>query len=554
MIGTKHKALPKTLVILGLAGAVGFFALTSPWAWSAIRGLPEPPVDLEGADLENGRYMFVMSDCATCHMTQGQESDELLGGGRVLETPFGAFHMPNISPDSEHGIGNWTLTEFDRAVREGVGPSSVMPDGKNLYPAFPYTSYQRMKPEDVRDLYAYMMTLPASDNAVEDHELNFPFNIRRGIGVWRLAFQDGAPADAFGTPLADLPADVDRDLYKRGQYLVEGPAHCVECHSPRTLMGNIPAGMRYGGGVNPEGTGYFPNISPDETGIDFWSTASIANYLHDGKSPIGRTAGGDMAEVIKNTSQAEWTDLQAMAVYLKNVPPVDNRAPGVPEPNHTTQIVMLENIIERHAQLPVSDPGEIKLGDVVYVAGTKSAFLSADGMDGEPDGKLMGGSAAEVIAREADALKLKAWGWQLEEAPSVIYQEKGQRVLVAALGDGAIGATVRGEPEADEKTGQIWLPVNLEMWSDASNLHLDREVLWSFSEEAYQTSCSTCHTLPEKDHFKANQWIGTLKAMKRFTSFTDDEYRLILSHLQNHSHDLSTGNVVPQHVSESVPQ
>lgn len=539
-------------------GAAGFLVLTSPWTWSLTHSLPPAASADSPADLDNGRLVFVASDCATCHATTGQDSDELLGGGKVLDTDFGEFHMPNISPHPEQGIGNWTLAEFDRSVRQGVSPSNIWPDGDNLYPAFPYTSYQRLTPEDVRDLYAYMMTLPATDKAVPDHELKFPYNIRRGIGVWRLAFLDGKSAAEIGVDAAALPEGVDRDRFERGRYLVEGAAHCVECHSPRTFMGNIPDDKRYAGGPNPEGTGHFPNISPDETGIGYWSAASMANYLHTGVNPIGRRSGGDMAEVIENTSQLPWQDVQAMATYFQYIPPVDQPAPGMPEPNYTEEVVMLDIGVDRRAPLPTSDPQEISEGDDVFVAGTKSLYTTDELEQAESeDGKFLGGAKAKVLARQGDKLQVEIAGWQPEDAPSVIYQAKGQRVIVAALGDDAVAATRRGESEIDPKTDQVWRPVTLQAWTDAGQLNLNQEALWSFSEEAYQTACSSCHSLSDEDHYTANQWIGTLSSMKRFTSFSDDEYRLILAYLQNHSADLgpSAGNPpVADHAGEGVPQ
>ncbi|WP_027962667.1 c-type cytochrome [Halomonas halodenitrificans] len=554
---SKRKKISISVAAVAAVGAAGFLVLTSPWTWSLTHSLP-PTASTDGpADIENGKRVFVASDCATCHATTGQDSHELLGGGKVLDTEFGKFHMPNISPDPEHGIGNWTLEEFDRSVREGVSPDGLLPDGKNLYPAFPYTSYQRLKPEDVRDLYAYMMTLPESGKVVPDHELKFPYNLRRGIGVWRLVFLDGKSAAEIGGDIADLPEDVDHARYERGRYLVESAAHCVECHSPRTFMGNIPGGKRYAGGPDPEGHGYIPNITPDETGIGFWSAAAIANYLHTGVNPIGRESGGDMAEVIENTLQLPWEDLQAMATYLNNIPAVDAPAPGMPEPNFTEEVVMLDTAVDNRPPLPTSDPQQIDEGDTVFVAGTKSLYTTAEleKAEGE-DGKLLGGTQARVVARQGDKLQLEIDGWQPENAPSVIYQAIGQRVIMAALGDDAVAATEHGEVEVDPNTDQVWRPVTLQAWSDASELNLDQEVLWSFSENAYQESCSSCHTLAEEDHFTANQWVGTLKSMKRFTSFTDDEYRLILSYLQNHSSDLGSesGEAVVEHAGEGVPQ
>lgn len=555
----KRKKISIAVAGIAALGVTGFLVLTSPWTWSITHSLPPVANTDSPADIDNGRRIFVASDCATCHATTEQSSDELLGGGKVLDTAFGKFHMPNISPDTEHGIGNWTLTEFDRAVRQGVGPSNIWPDGNNLYPAFPYTSYQRLTPEDVRDLYVYMMALPASDKVVPDHDLKFPYNIRRGIGVWRLAFLDGKSTTDIGVLTAKLPKDVDQAKLERGRYLVESAGHCVECHSPRTFMGNVPNSQRYAGGPNPEGTGHFPNITPDETGIGFWSAASIANYLHTGVSPIGRTAGGDMAEVIENTSKLPWQDLQAMALYLKHIPAIDKPAPSMPEPNFTDQVVMLDNIFDNREPLPTSAPQDINEGDQVFVVGTKSFYTNADIENAEADaedGKFLGGAEARVLAKQDDRLQLEINGWQPQTSQSVIYQEKGQRVIMAALGDKAIAATQRGKAQTDPKTDQVWLPVSLTVWTDANELNLDQDVLWSYSLSAYQTSCSSCHTLPDKDHYTANQWVGTLNSMKRFTSFNDDEYRLILSYLQNHSRDLSpeAAQPVSKHASDSVPQ
>lgn len=520
--------------LIALAG-LGFVVLTSPWTWSVIhpsRDLPQ----LQGADLENGRKVFVASHCATCHTTPGQDNVTVLGGGRALDTQFGIFHMPNISPDKTHGIGNWTLAEFDRALRQGVGPGGLWPDGRNLYPAFPYTSYQRLKGEDVRDLYAYIMTLPPQQTAVREHEMKFPFNIRRGVGIWRLAFLDGKPFKP-----GAVPAGVDAATYHQGEYLVEAAGHCAECHSPRTIAGNVPSKMRYAGGPNTDGTGWFPNITPDETGIGYWSAASIANYLHTGVSPIGRTAAGDMGEVIQNTSQLPLKDVQAMTLYIKHLPAVDHPAPGVPEPNRTNQLVMLKDWVRAAPKLPASAPAAIKQGDQATVVATKNAWLVAGDVGGstEAQGKFLGGAEVTVVKREGDKTQLTLNGWQTEGATSVVYQAKGQRVMMAVLSSEAAAKVTPGTPEKDADTGQTWTPVELTLWSDANGLNTDRAAVWAYSHKTFQTTCSACHVLPQQEHYTANQWIGTLKAMRRFTSFSDDQYRLILAYLQNHSKDLN---------------
>ncbi len=147
----------------------------------------------------------------------------MLAGGRCLKTPFGTFNVPNISPDKEHGIGNWSTLDFVTAMKLGIGPG-----GEHLYPAFPYTSYQRMRDEDLIDLKAYLDTLPASSNVVPPHELTFPFNIRRALGLWQLLYVDGKTF---------VPDPKASDEVNRGAYLVQGPGHCSECHTSRNLLG-----------------------------------------------------------------------------------------------------------------------------------------------------------------------------------------------------------------------------------------------------------------------------------------------------------------------------
>src|SRR3712207_886094 len=148
-----------TLVVLGLLGALGFWFLTGPDLQRA--GLE--PVPAGEPDLANGRTLFFAGDCTSCHLSPNQDDRTRLGGGKPLPSPFGTFYPPNISPHAD-GIGLWTPEQFLRAMRGGVSP-----DGRHYYPAFPYTSYQRMRPADVRDLFAYLRTLPAVPGRTPDH-------------------------------------------------------------------------------------------------------------------------------------------------------------------------------------------------------------------------------------------------------------------------------------------------------------------------------------------------------------------------------------------------
>jgi mono/diheme cytochrome c family protein len=299
------------ILVVSLAGAGAFWWLTRPERLSAAALGSHVP------NAENGRLVFAASGCASCHVTEGQPEGQVdrlrMGGGHGLASPFGTFYAPNISPDPERGIGRWSEADFVTAMLKGVSPT-----GEHYYPAFPYTSYQRMSVADVRDLFAYLKTLPADSTVNRQHGLGFPFTIRRGLGLWKLAFLDGR---------AFQPAPSQSAEWNRGAYLVEGPGHCAECHSPRGFTGAIPAARRLAGGPNPEGRGWVPNITPHRDGLANWSVGDIASFLNDGLTPDGDSTGGAMAAVIRNTSQLPEADRRAMATYLRSLPQRAGRPP-----------------------------------------------------------------------------------------------------------------------------------------------------------------------------------------------------------------------------------
>lgn len=299
------------VLILAVLGAAAFWFLTMP------RGLAAGDLPDHKADLANGETMFWAGGCESCHAATDAKGEDLkkLGGGRALATPFGTFHVPNISPDKDHGIGGWSNVDFINAMKFGVAPGGV-----HLYPAFPYTSYQRMKVEDLIDLKAYLDTLPAVANVAPPHDLSFPFTIRRGLGLWQLLYVDGRTLE----PDPKASASVNR-----GHYLVEGPGHCGECHTPRNLIGGLRASLAYAGGPAPVGDGYIPNITPDEaTGIGKWSHDEIVEALTTGFTPDFDSLGGDMAPVVQNMGHLGAEDRSAIADYLKSLPPIDNPRPA----------------------------------------------------------------------------------------------------------------------------------------------------------------------------------------------------------------------------------
>ena len=298
-------------IIAAVAGVSVFWWLTIPAVV-----LPES-LPAHTPDLANGLTMFNAGGCSSCHAVPDQPDRLKLGGGLALKSPFGTFYVPNISPDRADGIGNWTEANFVTALIKGTSPSTT-----HYFPALPYTSYQRAKIEDIRDLFAYLKTLEAVPGKVRDHELPFPFNIRRNVGIWKLLFMDGKPF----MPDAGRPA-----AWNRGAYLVNGLGHCAECHSPRNFLGGIVTAQRFAGGPNPEGEGWVPNIT--QKGLDDWSVKDFDYFLETGNLPDGDNAGGSMARVIKNTSQLPADDRGAMAQYLKSLPPVAGppRPPKAPK-------------------------------------------------------------------------------------------------------------------------------------------------------------------------------------------------------------------------------
>jgi mono/diheme cytochrome c family protein len=292
-----------------LAGATAFaiyWWLTAPPTMLPVTTAAYTP------DLAKGLTTFNAGGCSSCHAVPNQPDRTRLGGGLAIPSPFGTFYAPNISPDPVDGIGRWTEAQFVRAVTQGVSPA-----GFHYFPAFPYTSYAHARISDIRDLFAYLRTLAPVSGKVRDHDVPFPFNIRRNIGIWKWLFMDGKPF---------VPDTARSARWNRGAYLVNSLGHCAECHSPRNFLGGIIAGQRFAGGPNPEGEGWVPNIT--QKGIGDWSETDIAYFLETGQLPDGDSVGGSMVRVIRNISQLSPEDRAAIAEYLKLLAPVD----GPPRP------------------------------------------------------------------------------------------------------------------------------------------------------------------------------------------------------------------------------
>jgi mono/diheme cytochrome c family protein len=297
--------LRKLVILVLIAAVVGgilFWVLTTP------QTVPASALPAHTPDLANGKTMFLAGGCSSCHAVPKQDDRARLGGGRGIKSPFGTFYAPNISQDRNDGIGAWSEADFVTAMVKGTSP-----DGRHYFPVFPYTSYQRMNYADVRDLFAYLKTLPPVQGRVRDHDVPFPFNVRRLVGGWKLLFVDGKP---FQPDAAKSPQWI------RGAYLVNEPGHCAECHSPRNLLGAIVAAKRFAGGPDLEGDGSVPNITGK--GLGDWTEKDVVYFLKSGNKPDGDSTGSSMTDVVENISQLSDDDRAAMAEYLKSLPAIES--------------------------------------------------------------------------------------------------------------------------------------------------------------------------------------------------------------------------------------
>ena len=300
----------RVLIVLAIltAAALGIF-----WWLSAPQTLAAADLAGGSGDAERGETVFYAAGCGSCHAAPGAKGEEKLklAGGLPLKTPFGTFYAPNISTDKADGIGDWSAVDFANAVLRGVAP-----DGRHYYPAFPYLSYQRMTLEDVLDMKAFMDGLPAVAGRAPDHDLPLPLKFRRGIGLWKWLYMDYEPF----TP----PPGADPQV-ARGAYLVTGPGHCGECHTPRNALGAPDAAWAFAGAPDPEGDGNVPNITPHADGIGDWSVKDIAAALKTGILPDFETFGGTMTPVQENMAKLSDEDREAIGAYLKTLPPKESR-------------------------------------------------------------------------------------------------------------------------------------------------------------------------------------------------------------------------------------
>ncbi len=256
-------------------------------------------------DAKRGEYLSKAGGCLGCH-TEEKKGAVSYAGGRALKTPFGTFFGPNITPHPEAGIGKWSEADFVQALRHGKRP-----DGANYFPAFPYPSFTGMADTDMRDLWAYLRTLPANTQPSRPHELQFPYNLRFAVTFWKmLYFTPGA-----FTPNPALSAEQNR-----GAYLATALGHCGECHTPRNKLGGPRKDRFLAGGKGPEGKD-IPNLTPVK--LKKWGDKDLTDFLYSGTTPDGDVPAEAMGEVIRNTT-AHLTagDLATLIAYLRKLPEI----------------------------------------------------------------------------------------------------------------------------------------------------------------------------------------------------------------------------------------
>jgi len=286
------------LVVGGIgvvAGLLGWRSAIAPVSLTA-------PVYSE-ATIERGRVLAALGDCAVCHTAPGGAPN---AGGRAMDTPFGTLYTTNLTPDAETGLGRWSFSAFQRAMREGVSR-----DGHHLYPAFPYTAFAKTSDDDLQALYAYFMAMPAVRAETPKSELKFPFSLRPLMAGWNALFHDPAPL----VPVATQSAE-----WNRGAYLVNGLGHCGACHTPRNALGAEQGGTAFLSGAMVDGW-EAPSLTMRSKSAMPWDAESLYRYLRDGHSPRHGIAGGPMAEVVRELGAVPDADIRAMATYLASFNP-----------------------------------------------------------------------------------------------------------------------------------------------------------------------------------------------------------------------------------------
>jgi mono/diheme cytochrome c family protein len=297
------------LLLLGAALALSACGQHDDAAAAAMAAAAAQGPQSRAADpLARGRYLVKAADCAACHTTTDGAP---FAGGVKLASPFGTFYGTNITPDKDHGIGNWSADDLYKALHDGVTPT------KQLYPAMPYTSYRQLSRADSDAIYAYLMAQKPAAVANHEPELSFPFNLRFGVRFWDWVFLRDTLPDASAGP-SPTGTSIGSDWY-RGRYLVNALGHCAECHTPRGKFGQLDNAKPLTGAAL--GRIAAPDITPQGLAARGWTAADLQAFFATGIAPQG-SAFGEMFPVVHLSSQyLTHDDLRAMSTYLLGTQP-----------------------------------------------------------------------------------------------------------------------------------------------------------------------------------------------------------------------------------------
>jgi len=285
----------RALTLIAVLGLVVFRYLSAEHPMS-LASIPQ-----HTADVENGKFIFNVGGCISCHASPADA--EVPSGGKPLKTPIGVLYPPNLTPDPETGLGGWSDLDFVNAMQRGLKRG-----GGHLIPAFPYTSFAKMKVEDVLDVKAYLASLPPVKNAVPQDEVFALPLVRRGIGLWKWV--------GFDT-IAWVADPAQSESWNRGAYLVNGPGHCQECHTPRNLFMALDRAKAFDGGPHPDGTGKVPSLRGLVARGRFKDQADLVLAFQNGEVlGYDHISSGGMGEVQTNLSKLPEAELQAIAEYV----------------------------------------------------------------------------------------------------------------------------------------------------------------------------------------------------------------------------------------------
>ena len=277
------------------------------------------------ATLERGRLLAAVGDCAVCHTAPGGATN---AGGLAMETPFGTLYSSNITPDVKTGIGSWSYPAFERAMRDGIGR-----DGRNLYPAFPYTAFRNINDADMQALYAYLMSQAPVSQEPKANDMRFPFNLRPLMAGWNALF----------LRRGEISAQPQRsEQWNRGAYLVNGLGHCAACHSPRNVLGAEKGGAAFLAGGMVDGW-EAPALNGLSKAPTPWTENQLFDYLSTGYSDAHGVATGPMGPVVSELAKLPKTDIRAMAVYLASLNEAQADSPMVEPAAQPASTLSLSN-------------------------------------------------------------------------------------------------------------------------------------------------------------------------------------------------------------------